>query len=155
MPDTLLIERLAIHDLLCQFQGVFDLLDWQRMEGCLWEQLHVDYSSFRNEPPGIMMREDYIALRRAALSKLKMQHNFSNLLISVCGDDASAQCNYQILRFLAADCRSETDFFHSYGRYYLGLAQREGEWRICRIRQELIANHGTPGLHLAALAKQH
>lgn len=154
MTDTSLLERLAIHDLLCQFQSTFDLLDWDRMKGCLWEQLHVDYSSFRNEPPGVIQRETYIALRQAALSGLKMQHNFCNLQVSVCGDSASAQCNYQILRFRGADCRCETDFFHSYGRYFFGLTKRESEWRISRIRQELIANHGTPGLHRADLAKK-
>lgn len=154
MNDRLQAERLAIHDRLCQFQTTFDLLDWQRMEGCLWEQLHVDYSSFRDEPPGLITREAYIALRQAALSELKMQHNFSNLLVSVSGDNASAQCNYQIYRFRTANCQGETDFFHSYGRYFFDLAKRRGEWRICRIRQELIANHGTHSLHRAVLAKK-
>lgn len=151
MNTTLLLERMAIHDLLCRFQGTFDLLDWQGMHHCLWEQLHIDYSSFRDEAPGPMLREDYIARRQAALSELKMQHNFSNLLITIDGTAATARCNYQIHRFSTQDCRGQGDFFHSYGRYFFELAKRDGQWRICAIRQQLIANHGTPGLHRAVL----
>ncbi|QQN37395.1 nuclear transport factor 2 family protein [Rahnella aceris] len=79
MNNTDLYERLAIHGCQCHFQSAFDLMDWQLMEDCLWPELYVDYSSFRNDPPRFMTQAEYIALRQAALSKLKMQHSFTNL----------------------------------------------------------------------------
>jgi hypothetical protein len=153
LNNAYLYERLAIHDRLCHFQSAFDLQDWQLMDQCLWPELHVDYSSFRNDSPRFMSSGEYIALRQAALSELRMQHNFSNLLVTVSENEASARCNYTILRFRTVDCTSEADFFHSSGRYYFDLKKHDGQWRICGIRQELIANHGTPGLHKGIIPK--
>ena len=153
MNSIPLLDRISIYDLLCKFQSTFDLQDWKHMEECLWEQLYVDYSSFRNEAPGLMMSKDYVALRQVALEGLKMQHNFSNLVLNVDGNNASARCNYQILRFRTTDCRYEIDFFHSYGRYIFDLSKRNREWRISGICQELISNHGNTSLHQAILKK--
>lgn len=154
MNSTDLYERPAIHDCLCHFQSAFDLLDWQLMESCLWPEVHVDYSSFRNDLPRFMTRAEYIALRQAALSELRMQHSFTNLLVTFAADQASARCNYIILRFRTAACTSDADFFHSSGRYFFDLKKHESEWRICGIKQQLIANHGMPDLHQGIIPKK-
>lgn len=155
MNNTDPFERLAIHDCLCNFQSAFDLLDWQLMEQCLWPELHVDYSSFRNDPPRLMTRSEYIALRKAALSELTMLHSFTNLFVTLNLDQASARCNYIILRFRTDVCTSDVDFFHSYGRYFFDLKKDEGEWRICGIKQQLVANYGNLELHPGFIKKNN
>jgi len=147
MNNAYLLERLSIHDLLCNFQNAFDLQDWPLMNNCLCDEILVDYSSFRNDPPRVMSSEEYIALRKAALSELRMQHNFSNLFITLSDNQASARCNYMILRSNTVNCTLAADFFHSIGRYFFELKKRNNEWRIGGITQELIANFGNASLH--------
>ena len=144
-----------LHDLVCRFQSAFDQHDWDGLSRCLGERLFTDYSSFRGTPPSTVARDDYIGLRRAALSALRMQHNFSNLRVEIDGqgDGARARgfCNYAILRFGARVGGGETPFFHSYGRYVFDFERStDCNWVICGITQILLENVGDATIHEGA-----
>jgi|SRR5580704_5744001 hypothetical protein len=142
-----------IHALLCRFQQAFDTHDWRLLSECLAEELFTDYSSFRGTLPGRVAREDYIALRKDALSGLKMQHNFSNLQLALRDGQVQGRCNYSIYRFAQKEVGETRDgYFHSFGSYVFEFQQGErgGGWVISSIVQVLLANQGNPTLHLAA-----
>jgi 3-phenylpropionate/cinnamic acid dioxygenase small subunit len=137
-----------VHELLCRFMRAFDDKDWTALRDCLDTTVRCDYSSFRGTPPADVSGDRYVADRRAALSDLRMQHDFSNLTVAAEGDAAVARCNYVIHRFAADfDGVSPLGFFHSYGRYAFGLRRIAGRWRIAAITQQHLASHGNPGLH--------
>jgi 3-phenylpropionate/cinnamic acid dioxygenase small subunit len=147
MGEQELIDTLHIHNLLCRFMQSFDDKDWQQMRACLHDTVFCDYSSFRNVPPAAIPAERYVAQRRAALSALDLQHNFTNLRVEVQGDRASARCNYIIHRFHPNFTGAADEFFHSYGHYEYTLRRIVNAWKIDRIAQYLLKNHGNPELH--------
>lgn len=130
--------------LICRFQRAFDQHDWAALRACLDDEIYIDYSSFRGTEPARVPADEYVALRRSALSDLLMQHNHSNLTLSLESDDrASAACNYQIYRFE----RDGNRHFHSWGTYDFGLTQSSDGWKIGSITQHLIKNDGDPSIH--------
>jgi hypothetical protein len=137
----------AIHDLICRFMQSFDEKDWRLMRECLDEVIYLDYSSFRNEPPGEVTADSYVAKRKSALNHLKLQHNFTNLIITLDGNTATARCNYQILRFHPDFDKAPALFFHSVGHYQFKFLQRGTTWKINSIQQILLQNIGNPELH--------
>lgn len=150
MDEPMHLDIIAIHNLLCRFMQSFDDKNWEQMRACLCDTVFCDYSSFRREAPADMTAERYVAQRRAALSDLDMQHNFSNLHVDFHGPTASARCNYTIHRF-RPDFAGEADgFFHSYGHYNYRLARLGGVWKISHIAQHLLKNHGNADIHRAA-----
>lgn len=149
------LDRDAINDLLCRFFQSFDEKDWPAMRACLADTVWVDYSSFRDVAPGEISGDRYVAQRKAALSALEMQHNFLNLRVDVEGDTAAAWCNYLIHRFQPNFDGAADGFFHSYGRYEFAFAREEAGWRIGRIRQILLQNHGNPEIHGATRAVEN
>ena len=133
-----------ISELISQFQRAFDQHDWSALRACLDDEIFVDYSSFRGSDASEVRAEDYVDLRKNALGDLVMQHNHSNLTLSVESPNrASASCNYQIYRF-----ERDTDrFFHSWGTYDFGLVRHPEGWKICAITQHLLRNEGEPSIH--------
>ena len=130
--------------LICRFQRAFDQQDWTGLRDCLDDEIFVDYSSFRGTEPAHVSADEYVALRQAALSNLVMQHNHSNLTLSLESDDrAAASCNYQIYRFEAHGDRH----FHSWGTYDFELVQRADGWKLCSITQHLLKSDGDPTIH--------
>ena len=57
-----------VSELVCRFQRAFDQHDWSAMRGCLDDEVFVDYSSFRGTDPARILADEYIELRRQALS---------------------------------------------------------------------------------------
>ena len=133
-----------VSELICRFQRAFDQHDWAAMRACLDAEVLIDYSSFRGTDPARVLADDYVELRRQALTDLLMQHNHSNLTLSSRSDDrASASCNYQIFRFE----RDGDQHFHSWGTYDFGLVRRPAGWKICSITQHLLKSEGDPSIH--------
>ncbi|MDE2746393.1 MAG: nuclear transport factor 2 family protein [Chloroflexota bacterium] len=133
-----------VSTLICRFQRAFDQQDWAALRDCLDDEIYVDYSSFRGTEPTHVSAEEYVTLRQEALSDLVMQHNHSNLTLSLESDGrASASCNYQIYRFEADGDRH----FHSWGTYDFGLARRSGGWKLYSVTQRLLKSEGEPSIH--------
>lgn len=133
-----------VAELICRFQRAFDQHDWAALRNCLDDKVFTDYSSFRGTAPSTVQADEYVELRRQALSDLLMQHNHSNLVVTSQTDHrASASCNYQIYRFQ----REGDRHFHSWGTYEFGLVLRASGWKICAITQHLLKNEGDPSVH--------
>ncbi len=142
-----------IQEVLFRFMRAFDNKDWDDLSRCLFEDIHCDYSSFRDERPCQMSQKEYIAQRKQAHSNLKMQHNLSNISVGLQNDLAEARCNYAIYRFHPEFKGSREHYFHSYGQYFFVLKQDKCNWKIAAITQELLINDGNPELHLGARQK--
>ena len=141
-------DRIAVADLLFRFAASFDQKDWNAMRECLGASIHCDYSSLRGTPPGEVSRDDYIAQRIGALAALEMQHELTNLFVTVVDDNATVRCNFVIRRFRASsDASPGGDFFHSCGRYLFRLIRRDAAWRIVSITQVVTRNRGNPEIH--------
>ena len=138
-----------VSELICRFQRAFDRHDWDAMRACLDDDVFVDYSSFRGTEPSTIHADQFVELRKLALSELLLQHNHSNLaLISNSDDRATATCNYQIYRFE----REGDRYFHSWGTYDFGIVRRPTGWKICSITQHLLKSEGDPSIHGALSA---
>jgi hypothetical protein len=149
-------EKLAISDLLSRFFQSFDDHDWSMMRSCLCDEVHTDYSSFRNVPASTITGDHYVEQRRVALHTLDMQHNFLNLRIVLQDETksaAEARCNYIIHRFHPTFDGTNDHFFHSYGNYVFELLKVDNEissnaeWRIAKITQNLLRNYGNREIH--------
>jgi hypothetical protein len=150
MDTTTLAERLEIHDLVCRFMQAFDDKDWALLRACLADVVFCDYSSLRGTPPGEEEAAQYVARRQAALSSLRMQHDFSNLRVEVDGARARGRCNFVIHRFAPDFNGSAEQFFHTYGHYRFDFTREPSGWRIRGITQVVLQSHGNPALHSGA-----
>ena len=117
------------------------------MRRCLQEKIFCDYSSFRNEKPGKILCNDYVAKRKSALADLKTQHNLFNVSIQYSANLAKSTCNYAIYRFHPKFAGAKKHFFHSYGQYSFELKRNRRQWKISSITQTLLVNEGNPELH--------
>jgi hypothetical protein len=148
-------HKLAINDLLTCFFQAFDDKDWWMMRDCLCDEVFTDYSSFRDVRPSTISGDTYVEQRRAALQALDMQHNFFNLRVDVDegAETATARCNYSIHRFHPSYDGLSPHSFHSCGHYLFAFAIVCGNWRISRITQNLLRDHGDREIHGATRAQ--
>ncbi|HEY1335897.1 MAG TPA: nuclear transport factor 2 family protein [Bryobacteraceae bacterium] len=142
------IHTLDINDLLARFFQAYDDKDWQTMQNCLCDEVFADYSSFRDAPAARMSGAQYVEQRRKAFDPLHMQHDFTNLRVELDPDgrSATARCNYAVHRFLPSLDGIE-GHCHAYGRYFFGLANVYGEWRISWIIQNVVHFNGNRDSH--------
>lgn len=142
-------HKLSINDLLTRFFQSFDDKNWPAMRDCLCNEVFTDYSSFRDEPASTISGDRYVEQRRTALQALDMQHNFLNLRVelSASAEAATARCNYIIHRFHPSFDGVNDHYFHSYGHYFFVFANVRGTWKISRITQTLLRNHGNREIH--------
>ena len=59
-----------VSELICRFQRAFDQHDWAAMRSCLDDEVFIDYSSFSGADPSRVLADEYVELRRHALSDL-------------------------------------------------------------------------------------
>ena len=142
-------HKLSINDLLTRFFQAFDDKNWSMMRGCLCDEVFTDYSSFRDEAASTISADRYVEQRRIALQALDMQHNFLNLRVEVdaAAETATARCNYIIHRFHPSFDGINDHYFHSYGHYLFAFTNLSGTWKISRITQNLLRNHGNREIH--------
>lgn len=139
-----------VEHLIYTFFRAFDDRDWDALARCLTPTLFIDYSSFRDEAPGEISVADYIAKRKDALSSLLMQHNVSNVSVTLTSDGATVDCNYQILRFTDPKVTADERYLHSYGFYRFRVVGADDDVRISSITQTLLRNVGDPSIHSGA-----
>ena len=111
--------------------AALDVKDWVAYRGCFTDEIETDYSDLRGEPPQIVKADDFVALRRTALDKLKTLHVSANHLVTVDGDRATCVSAAIIHRFRPED----GERFDTYCAYTHALVRAGGGWRISKIKQ--------------------
>jgi hypothetical protein len=145
-PERAAGHLLAIHDLIARFFAVFDDKNWAAMRACLCHEVFTDYSSFCEVRPATISAGEYIEQCRMVLDWLDTQHTFHNLQVTIdeIEGTASARCNFVFRRFHRLDANH---YFHSYGHYHFDLVNLHGEWKIARLKQDLLRNEGSREIH--------
>lgn len=136
-----------IEKTLFRFMLAFDKQDWDALSDYLCDEIFCDYSSFRGISPGALTKQQYVAERSKAFTRLKTQHNLFNIIVDIQVDSARVQCNYVIYRFLSEYNGTADQYFHSWGQYEFTLKYIAGHWRIASITQNLLVNEGNPEIH--------
>ncbi len=133
--------RIDVQNTISRFMNSFDLKDWAAMRTALADDVYVDYSDLRGDPPQTVRADDYVTERISALEMLQTQHLIANFDVEVAGDRADANASCVIFR------RNESAVFTTHAQYQFGLVERDFVWFIVSIRQRVLWNDGDPSLH--------
>ena len=131
-----------IIETLDRFRESFDTRDWDQMQGCLCDELFVDYSSFRGTKEKLK-KSAYVALRQNGLHGLETNHRYLNFRVTSNAESATCECDFVIERF----SMERTDYFHTYGKYFFELTKESGSWKILKITQSVDKNDGNRNIH--------
>jgi 3-phenylpropionate/cinnamic acid dioxygenase small subunit len=140
---SLIRDRAAVIDVVLAAARALDVKDWVAYRGCFTDEIETDYSDLRGEPPQIVKADDFVALRRTALDRLKTLHLSANHLVTVDGDRATCVSAAIIHRFRPED----GERFDTYCAYTHALVRAGGGWRIIKIKQTVYWNTGNPDIH--------
>ena len=143
---SLIRDRAAVIDVVLAAARALDVKDWVAYRGCFTDEIETDYSDLRGEPPQIVKADDFVALRRTALDRLKTLHLSANHLVTVDGDRATCVSAAIIHRFRPED----GERFDTYCAYTHALVRAGGGWRIIKIKQTVYWNTGNPAVHAGA-----
>ncbi|MEO8602725.1 MAG: nuclear transport factor 2 family protein [bacterium] len=141
-----LVDRAAIVDVIIGFANAFDAQDWPRLRSFLADELHTDYSQFRQEPPGLVRADAYVEARRLGLAGVRTVHLSTNHQVSIAGDTAACVSAYRIYR-LAPHLPAGENRLDSAGNYEHALARTSAGWRLTVIRQTVTIQEGNPLVH--------
>ena len=142
-PLSLLRDRAAVIDVILGAARALDLKDWAACRRCFTDEIETDYSDLRGEPPSTVKADDFVALRRSALERLKTLHLSANHLVTVEGDRATCESAAVIHRFRPED----GERFDTYCAYTHGLVRTGGAWKISKVKQTVYWNTGNPDIH--------
>ena len=132
----------AIRKTIARLANSFDLKDWTLMKSTLADELTVDYSDLRGDPPTQTTAREFTQARREALDALDTQHIISNLEITVDGERASVAANSMIFR------RLDKFTFNTHARYQFRLSKDQDRgWIIAGIKQTVLWNEGDSHIH--------
>jgi hypothetical protein len=143
---SLLEDRAAVIDVVVGFSRSLDVKDWEACRRCFADEIETDYSDLRGEPPSTVKADDFVALRRTALEKLKTLHLSANHLVTVDGDRATCVSAAVIYRFRSEDGAR----FDTYCAYTHSLARGASGWKINKVKQTVYWNTGNPDIHSGA-----
>ena len=139
-------DRAAVIDVVLGFARALDVKDWAACRRCFADEIETDYSDLRGEPPSTVKADDFVALRRAALEKLKTLHLSANHLVTVDGDRATCVSAAVIHRFRPEDGAR----FDTYCAYTHALVRTPAGWKISAVKQTVYWNTGNPDIHSGA-----
>jgi hypothetical protein len=146
-----LIDRDEIRETIVRFATSLDQKDWRRCRSCFAEEIFADYSDLRGDPPSTVGADDFVELRRQALSGLSTHHVSTNHLIEVNGDEASCTSSMVIYRRLTAENGHRV--FDTHCLYIHKLIRTLGGWKIRVVKQQVFWNTGDPMIHTGAKGK--
>ena len=127
MPDDLqvLSDKIGIGELLARYSTALDTRDWALLAEVFLPDAECDYGSLGN-PRGV---DEITALVRGTIGDLDAtQHLVGNVVVSVRGDEATADC-YLISQHIRHGTPGG-DHYLLGGRYADRLVRTEAGWRI-------------------------
>ena len=141
-------DQLAIHETIHRFTLSLDLKDWALCRACFADEIHVDYSALRGDPPGLVKADDFVALRRQALESLQTHHISANHLIQLNDDEATCTSSAIIHRRQPNSDPPVT--FDTHCIYTHHLTRTARGWLIDRVKQHVLWKSGDPTIHAGA-----
>ena len=145
METALLLDESRISQLVFRFAHAFDFQNWILMRSCLMDEIDVDYSDFRAQPPTFLNADDFVKERRASLTGIRTQHISANHVVTIDGDRASCKACAVIYRF-DPNLPSE-NFFDTHCYYQYDLERTPDGWKISKIKQTVLWSTGNPQVH--------
>jgi hypothetical protein len=145
-------DHLEIIELIIRFAAAFDSQDWAALRACLVDEIDIDYSQLRGEPPSRLSADAYVESRRQGLAGLETLHVSTNHLVTIADDSASCRSTLMVFRVDPAMAAGENRF-DTVGRYEHGLIRTAQGWRITRIKQTVLVQEGNPMVHGAMRRK--
>ena len=145
-PLKQLLDKIAIVEVVVGIASAFDSRNWDRLQSLLADELDVDYTEFRGEPPKRITADAYIKSRREGLEGLRTLHLSTNHEVRISGDRATCLSAYRIYRVNPAR-RPGENRLDTAGRYEHGLIRKEGAWKVVRIRQTVVVRRGNAQVH--------
>jgi len=139
-------DRAAVIDVVLAFARSLDVKDWLACRRCFTDEIETDYSDLRGEPPSTVKADEFVALRRRALEKLKTLHLSANHLVALDGDRATCVSAAVIHRFRPEDGAR----FDTYCAYAHSLVRGASGWKIHKVKQTVYWNTGDPSIHAGA-----
>ena len=127
MPDDLqvLVDRAEIGELLARYSTALDNREWDSLAEVFTPDAECDYGSLGN-PHGV---EEITTLIRSTIADLdSTQHLVGNVVVSVRGDEATADC-YLISQHIR-QCTTGGDHYLLGGRYSDRVVRTPAGWRI-------------------------
>ena len=141
----LLRDESDIRAVILRFAVSLDMQDWAQCRSCFADKVYTDHSDLREDSPSVISADEFVALRRAALSGLKTQHVSTNHLITVNGNEASCVSGMVIYRRRFIERRQATFDTHCY--YSHTLVRTQQGWKISRVKQTVLWNTGDPAIY--------
>jgi SnoaL-like domain len=141
-----IIDRAAVIDTIVAVANAFDAKDWQKLRSHLADEIDIDYSEFRGEPPRRVTAEEYIQQRVENLAGLRTLHVSTNHEVTIKSDAAKCKSVYRIYR-LDPTRESGQNRLDTGGNYFHDLIQTDGLWRITGIRQTVLIVSGNTQVH--------
>ncbi|MGI5242255.1 nuclear transport factor 2 family protein [Dactylosporangium sp. CA-139066] len=142
-PDqlALLVDRMAVQDVLVRYATALDSRDWQLLRTCFTPDAVGVYETL-GEQHGYERIE---ALCRGALEPLAAtQHIITNIVVELAGDRARTSCYLQSMHVRE---RPDGDNFIVAGQYRDELVRTADGWRIARRNLRRIWTQGRLGDH--------
>jgi len=142
------IDRDEIRATVIRFATSLDLKDWRQCRSCFTDQIYTDYSALRGDPPAIVSADDFVELRRQALSDLLTHHVSTNHSIELNGDEATCISGMVIYRRVPDD--ADGTAFDTHCIYTHTLVRTPDGWKISKVKQQILWNTGDARIHSGA-----
>jgi hypothetical protein len=138
-----LVDRAAIIDSIVGLANAMDAQDWARVRALLADELDIDYSEFRGEPPSRVTADSYVASRIEGLRGLRTLHTSTNHEVRLDGDGGTCRSAYHIVRVDPVTAgRLDT-----WGTYRHRLLRTTSGWRVVEIVQKVVCQEGDRTIH--------
>jgi ketosteroid isomerase-like protein len=127
-----------IRELTARYAGAIDAKDYTAIAACFTDDACVIYAGYSDELQGI---EEILGHMRRALEPIDVtQHLFANFIIDIEGDDAAMTCD------ILAQHLHHGETFLAGGKYEVGLAREDGNWKFARISARTVWSVGNRDL---------
>lgn len=133
----------AISEVIYAFAHALDVRDWAMCRMCFMDEIEIDYSDFRGEPPRVVSADAYVASRKESLKYIKTLHLSSNHQVTITGDEAVCISKAVIYRYEEATQRT----YDTYGFYTHRLKHTADGWKIAKVKQHVFWNTGDSSIH--------
>lgn len=137
-----LYDKEKIIETVLRFSYAMDVKNWEMLRKCLADEIYVDYSDFRGDPPKFISADEFVNLRVKGLENLKTQHLSTNHLVEI--NDEKAEC---VSNFLIHRINSSGESLDMAGHYIHHLQFENNVWLIKQIKQKVLWLRGNKEIH--------